>query len=228
MLSLDDTVPEAIRTVATKGKMNISIDPAVMVASQPGGKGPDGKDMPALTNKVVETWQNVTVRGAMEAILAPRGLVMIQYSNTPIPTVTFKPTKEPTFSRVITLKYANVTNLLSVLTNAISTNVTAKEDLRTSSLIVKATEKDFEAIDALLLKLDVPTRNVLIEAQIVETSRNPKAIRGIDWTKSLEAQELLGGFGRQETTITPGTPTTLPGGRVIPGTPTSATSITFH
>jgi len=82
LISLDDSVPEAIRTVATKGKMNISIDPAVMVACQPLGKGPDNKEMPSLTNKVVETWQNISVRGALEAILAPRGLMLVQYSNS--------------------------------------------------------------------------------------------------------------------------------------------------
>jgi Flp pilus assembly secretin CpaC len=230
MLSLDESVPEAIRTVAAKGKMNISIDPAVAVACQPLGKGPDNKEMPALTNKVVETWQNITVRGALEALMAPRGLMLVQYSNTPIPTVTFKPTNEP-ISRVITLKYANVTNLASVLTNAVSAAIKVKEDTRTSSLIIRATEKEFEAIEALLAKLDVPTRNVLIEAQIVETSRKPEAIRGIDWTKTLQNQELLGGFGQKQTTVTPGTPTTTvgPGGRVItvPGVPTSATTFKF-
>jgi hypothetical protein len=228
VLTLDETVPEALRAVASQGGMNISIDPAVTVACQPGGKGPDAKEIPALTNKVVETWTNITVRGALETILAPRGLMLVQYSNTPMPTVTFKPTKDPTVSRVITLKYANVTNLASVLTNVVSAAVKVKEDPRTSSLIVTATEKDFEVIDALIAKLDIATRNVLIEAQIVETSRKPTSIRGIDWTKTVQQQELLGGFGRKETTVTPGTPTTLPSGRVVPGTPTTATAFNYN
>jgi len=226
-LTLDETVPGALREVARQGEMNISIDPAVLVVCQ-GGQHPETKQpMPALTNKVVESWTNITVRGALETILAPRGLMLVQYSNTPMPTVTFKLTKEPVTSRVITLRYANITNLANVLTNTVSTNVVVREDARTSSLIVRATEKDFAVIDALIEKLDVPTRNVLIEAQIVETRRQPEAIRGIDWTKTVQQQGLIGGFGRKDTTVTPGTPTTLPSGRVIPGTPTTTTTFNY-
>jgi general secretion pathway protein D len=129
------------------------------------------------------------------------------------------------FPRVIQLQYANLTNMYAVLTNALPSGRKVKEDTRTSSLVITASEKDFEMIQQILEKLDTPTRQILIEAKIMETSRNPKTIKGIDWAGTLSDQAITFGNGRtvgQTVTEAPGPAesitTTLPSGRQITST----------
>jgi general secretion pathway protein D len=42
----------------------------------------------------------------------------------------------------------------------------------------------------LVARLDLPTKQVLIEAHIFETSRSPSTVKGIDWSGTLEAQNV--------------------------------------
>ena len=95
-------------------------------------------------------------------------------------------------------------------------------DGRSSQLVVVATEKEMEGVDALLAQLDVAPKQVLIEAHLLETSKNPKSVKGIDWTGTLSEQNISFGNGKTvgtSETIIPGLPssttTTLPSGRTI-------------
>jgi general secretion pathway protein D len=58
--------------------------------------------------------------------------------------------------------------------------------------------KDVDAILATIDKLDTPTKQVLIEAKIVETAKNPTTIKGINWSGTFEAQRLQLGNNTQE------------------------------
>src|SRR6185503_6013040 len=86
--------------------------------------------------------------------------------------------------------------------------------------------------EELVVKLDTPTRQVLIEARLMEISRSPSSVKGIDWTDTLASQRFTfgNGFatGTTTTTIPGDTTTTLPSGRVVttPGTATSTTTLT--
>ena len=86
-----------------------------------------------------------------------------------------------------------------------------------------------EAVTNLVVQLDKPTKQVLIEAKLLETSSNPKSIKGIDWSGTLEAQNVSFGNGRTRGTTTtqlPGQPvsTTLPSGRTVDSTPRSSSA----
>ena len=92
-----------------------------------------------------------------------------------------------------------------------------------------STETEIEAVTNLVFQLDQPTKQVLIEARILETSKNPRTIKGIDWSGTLEGQNVTFGNGRTfGTTATqiPGQPSTtsLPSGRTVDSTPASSTS----
>ena len=82
-------------------------------------------------------------------------------------------------------------------------------DPRTSQLVVLATEKEMDTIQIFLKQLDLPTKQVLIEANLLETSANPSTAKGINWSGTLEAQNVA--FGNNTTFLTPpslGTPAT--------------------
>jgi general secretion pathway protein D len=70
-------------------------------------------------------------------------------------------------------------------------------------------------VDELVVRLDTTTRQVLIEAKLVETSSNPRTSKGIDWTSTLQAQNLTFGNNAQRS-LSPNTPSTPGGGG--PGT----------
>jgi general secretion pathway protein D len=102
-------------------------------------------------------------------------------------------------------------------------------DVRTSQLVVLATEKELVDVDVLVEKLDTKTKQVLIEARLLETSMNPSTSKGVDWSGTLAGQNVSFGNGRmtgQSTTTMPGTSTaTTPGGRSIPPSGSSTTTV---
>ena len=176
---------------------------------------------------------DVTAEQAMEAILSNFNLQLVRDPRTRIARVTMKDEKQPDplVTKILQLKYSNPTNVMAAIAPVLSTRSKSAGDQRTSQLVVSATEKEWEAITPIIDRLDSPTKQVLIEARIMETSRNPSTVKGIDWTGTLQAQNF--GFGNGVTTGTttrnsPGatTTTTLPGGRTITSTAGSSQNST--
>ena len=88
-------------------------------------------------------------------------------------------------------------------------------DARTSQLVVVATEHEQSDVDRLLNQLDKPTRQVVIETKLIELSSNPSTSKGVDWSGTLQAQNVSFGNGvlhpaSSSTTTIPGTPVTTP------------------
>src|SRR6185295_5001813 len=71
-----------------------------------------------------------------------------------------------------------------------------------------------------IASLDTPTKQVLIEARFLETFTNPKSLKGIDWTDTLQAQRITFGNGNLSR-ISTSTSTTPPGDKVTTDETTS-------
>ena len=118
-------------------------------------------------------------------MLNNNNLVIIDDTKTKIARITVKdPTApDPLVTKIIQLKYSSASNMVinvsSILTDKRSKVIA---DTRTSQLVVVATDKELTSIDDLVARLDTPTKQVLIEARIVETSKNPTSSKGVDWT----------------------------------------------
>jgi type IV pilus assembly protein PilQ len=102
--------------------------------------------------------------------------------------------------------------------------------MRTHQLIIRTTKKELEGVQALIAKLDTATRQVLVEAKIIQTSKEINPVRGINWTGTLAAQHVTFGNGlTQGTTVTGtgpgsnGSGTTSPGGSSIFGNGATST-----
>jgi len=159
-----------------------------------GQVGPDGQ--PAPQPMLTARWEGVTPEQALLAVLNNYDLQLVMDPKTQIARITKKDpaAPDPLFTKVIQLKYAGVSNMIT----AVQTVLTDKRsrvvaDIRTAQLIVTATEKELAAAEELIARLDTPTRQVLIEAHIVETGRNPESIKGIDWAGTLEGQAFTFG-----------------------------------
>ncbi len=233
LITFDDTpLTDVIKTLARQAGINFQFDPKVTS----GDVGPDGRPLPPKTISI--RFENVTSQSALDAVLENHGLQYVPNPKTKIGRITVKDPKalEPLVIRVIQLRYSNPTNLVTLIKTTISARGQVQADGRSSQIVVQATEKEMEDVTKLVDQLDSPTQQVLIEARIMETSKNPSSVKGIDWTGTLQQQNFSFGNGvatGTTTTTQPGastsTTTTLPGGRVVTttGAPTSTDSTTI-
>src|SRR5436190_8806085 len=177
-----DEVPltDAIRNLARQSNLNFQFDPRVTSSNQP---------------TVSIRFENVTAAEALQAVLDNYNLQLVKDPRTRIARVTIKDPKadEPLFSRIIQLKYSDPTNLITLVKSTLSPRSAVMADMRTSQLIVTTTDKEIDSVLALVEKLDLPTKQVLIEAKLIETARAPESLKGIDWSPTLEAQHITFG-----------------------------------
>ncbi len=89
-------------------------------------------------------------------------------------------------SALIALNYAEGTEVVSLLkspsNNLLSSRGMISVDKRTNSLLIEDTAERIAAIRELIQKIDIPVKQVLIEARIVEVSRDFERSLGIHWS----------------------------------------------
>jgi type II secretory pathway component GspD/PulD (secretin) len=209
---------DAVKNLARQAGLNYIPDPKLLSVS----------NQPNVTLRL----ENITAQDALLAVLETYNLQVVHDPRVKVSRITVKDPKaeDPLFSKVIQLRYAQPTNVIDILKRSLSKRGDVLGDPRTSQIIVVATEKEFPVIEELIAKLDTATRQVLIEAQLWESAKNPRSVKGIDWSGTLEAQNVTFGNGRLvnpsgTTTVTPGDPTivNIPGRGPTTVTPGSST-----
>jgi type II secretory pathway component GspD/PulD (secretin) len=186
LIVIDDVpLTDAIRNLARQSNLNFQFDPRVTSSNQPN---------------VSIRFENVSAQEALNAVLENYGLVLTKDNKSKIARVTIKDPKaeDPLLSRVVQLKYSDPSNLVTIVKTTLSSRSTVIADPRTSQLIINTTEKEVDGVVALIDKLDTATKQVLIEAKLLETSKNPTTIKGIDWSGTLSAQTFAFGNNTQQ------------------------------
>ncbi|MDE3068795.1 MAG: hypothetical protein KGJ60_14775 [Verrucomicrobiota bacterium] len=225
----DVPITSAIESLARQAGINYLLDPSIGY-NQPGPNGQIKRE-PTLSIR----WENVSAQEALLALLDNYGLQLVQDPKTTIARITIRNPNAPPplVTKVIQLKYASVSNMTSVI-DTMFTDRRSKvvSDSRTSQLVVVATEGELASIDDMIAQLDTPTKQVLIEARLFETSMNPSTSKGVDWFSTFANQHVSYGNGTlnaassSTTTLIPGasTSSTLPGGRSVTTQPGSSSS----
>jgi len=240
LIVMDDVpLTDAIRNLARQAGLNYMLDPRIGF----GQLGADGKPMPQPSVSI--RWENVTAEQALLGLLNNYTLELTDDPKSKIARVTTKnpAALPPLLTKIYQLKFASPSNVLATVQATLDPKDPRElkrskvmPDIRTSQLVVVATEKDITAVDELITRLDTKTKQVLIETRILETTVNPTTSKGVDWTGTLAAQNVTFGNGvmsGSSTTTMPGTPqtttTTLPGGATVntTTTPTSQTVSTL-
>lgn len=130
--------------------------------------------------------KDVTWQQALAVVLKTQGLSSRRVGNviyiSTIEEITSNETKQmksedalanlaPLSSKFITLKYSTAKDIAEILKGSgnslLSSRGQVAIDSRTNSLIIKDTEKNLQEIVPAIKKLDIPARQVLIEARIV-------------------------------------------------------------
>ena len=214
-------LPDAVNALALQAGLNIQFDPKLL-----NTVGPDGRPVPVTPPTISAKWKKLTAKQALTALLDNWGWQLVMDPRSPIGRITAKdPTAlEPLVTTVVQLEYSTPTNIITEVQPTLSTRSSIISDPRTHKLIIRTTERELPGVEALITKLDNPTRQVLIETKIVETTKDINSAKGVDWTGTLAAQHFSFGNGQtvgsigatnMMSTIPPGT-TTLPGGTTVP------------
>jgi len=181
-----DDVPliDAVKNLARQAGLNYLPDPKLQTIT----------NQPNVTMRL----ENVTAQDALMAVLETYNLQIVHDPRIKVARITVKDPKapDPMFSKIIQLKYTQPTNVVDILKKTLSPNSSVQGDPRTSQLIVVTTEKEFPAAEELIARLDTPTKQVLIEAQLWETAKNPRSVKGIDWAGTFAAQNVSWGNAR--------------------------------
>lgn len=196
LIVMDDVpLTDAIKNLARQAGLNYMLDPKVGF----GQPGPDGKVTPQPSVSI--RWENVTAEQALNALLKTYNLQLVQDPKTRIDLVTVKDpaAPDPLSTKIIQLKYANPSNIVAqVQTALVDKRSKVMPDVRTSQLVVLATDKEQDSVAQMVERLDTITKQVLIEARLLETSLNPETVKGIDWSGTLQAQNLRFGNNLQQ------------------------------
>jgi len=174
---------DVIKTLARQANLNVIFDPRVTSVGE-GGKSP----YPPVSIRL----ENVTAQNVLEAVLNNNNLRLEKDPKTKISRVTVKDpaAAEPLVTKIYQLKYAYPTNLVAVIRPIVTSRSQIVPDTRTSQLILVATEKELLDVDSLIDKLDTATKQVLIEAKILETTKSPSSAKGINWHDTFDAQKF--------------------------------------
>ena len=189
LIVIDDVpLTDAIRNLARQSNLNFQFDPRVTSSNQPN---------------VSIRFENVTAPEALNAVLDNYSLQLVKDPKSKIARITIKDPKaeDPLVARIVQLKYSDPSNLVSIVKTTLSPRSTVVADPRTSQLIINTTEKELDNVAQLIEKLDTATRQVLIEAKLLETSKSPSSIRGIDWSGTLGGQKFSFGNNLQHAPV---------------------------
>ena len=214
----DVPLSTAIDNLARQAGINYIMDPKV------GYGQPDEKGQIRAQPNISIRWENLSAEQALTALVTTYGLQLVDDPKNKIARVTLKDPAalEPLETRVIQLKFSSPSNMVAAA-NTVILDKRSKvvPDVRTSQLVVSATEQEQVAVSNLVVQLDTQTKQVLLEAKILETTLSPHTAKGIDWAGTLARQRFS--FGNNAVSPTPsfpgavGTPPTpaIPGGILL-------------
>ena len=183
-----DEIGLVLRTLARQAKMNI------VVSDQVGATG----------GTVSMRIEEKTPKEAIETIITAKGLIMDEQKGIYFIKTAAEKAKEPTESGNYTLSYATAEKIVPLLQAQLQSGVAPQFDVRTNTIYYRENRSNLDKIQLFLDSVDRPTKQVMIEARLVEVTANPRQSYGINWSG------VVGGSG---------TPQTFKYGGTTPATP---------
>ena len=200
-----DDVGQVLRLLARQSKINMVVSDQIP---------------PATT--VTMRLEDVTALQAIAIIVKAKGLFMDKIDNVYYIKTAAERTAEPTESESYQFSYSRAKETAPLIAAQLASKDAPQVDERTNTLFFRETRSNMDAIRKLLVQIDKPTKQVMIEARLVEVTANPRQSYGINWAgvvgSSSSAQKLNFAGSQPEG---PSTSTVNADGSVttVPGTP---------
>ncbi|HVF71951.1 MAG TPA: secretin N-terminal domain-containing protein [Chthoniobacterales bacterium] len=157
-----DDVGAVLRLLARQAKIN-------MVVSE------------AVAGTVTMRLEDVTALQAVSIIVKAKGLFMDRIENVYYIKTAAERTAEPTESDSYQFSYARAKEIAPLVAAQLSSKDAPQVDERTNTIFFRETRGNIDAVRKLLLQIDKPTKQVMIEARLVEVTANPRQAYGINW-----------------------------------------------
>jgi len=202
-----DEVGQVLRLLARQAKVN-------MVVSE------------AVAGTVTMRLEDVSALQAITIIVKAKSLFMDKIDNVYYIKTGAERTAEPTESDSYQFSYSRAKDVAPLLASQLASKDPPQVDERTNMIFYRETRSNIENIRKLLVSIDKPTKQVMIEARLVEVNANPKQSYGINWAGvvgSASSPQTVSFSG--STPATPPTTTVNPDGSTttVPGNPPQGT-----
>lgn len=132
-----------------------------------------------VTGTVTVSLRNVPLWDAIDSILKGKGYAYIKDGN--VVRVVSAGEDEDLMTYTTTVKYANPKDLEAVITKVLSKRGSVASDLKSNMIVIRDIPSAIERVTQLLKQVDVKTKQIMIEAKIVEVSTNASRELGIQW-----------------------------------------------
>ena len=154
-----------LRTLARQAKINIVISDKVTVAG----------------NTVTMRIEDKTPKEAIETLIISKGLIMDEQKGVYFIKTAEEKKAEPTESDSYTFSYATAEKTVDLLKGQLQSGVVPQADPRTNTIYYRESRSNLAKIQLFLASVDRPTKQVMIEARLVEVTANPNQSCGINW-----------------------------------------------
>ena len=178
-----------------------------------------------VTGKVTVSLRNVPLWDAIDSILKGKGFAYIRDGN--VVRVISSGADEDLMTYTATVNYANAKDIEGIITKVLSKRGSIASDPKSNMVVIRDIPSAIERVTQLLKQVDVKTKQIMIEAKIVEVSTNASRELGIQWGtmyRSGDAYIFGGGTSGGGTTGATGTVGAIPG--TTTGTTTTTTGTT--
>jgi type IV pilus assembly protein PilQ len=159
-----DDVGQVLRLLARQAKIN-------MVVS----------DQLPKDSTVTMRLEDVTALQAIAIIVKAKGLFMDKIDNVYYVKTEAERAKEPTESDSYQFSYSRAKDVAPLVASQLASKDPPQIDERTNTIFFRETRSNIDNVRKMLVTIDKPTKQVMIEARLVEVTANPKQSYGINW-----------------------------------------------
>jgi type IV pilus assembly protein PilQ len=184
-----DDVGQVLRLLARQAKVNMVVSDVVQ-------------------GTVTMRLEDVTALQAIAIIVKAKGLFIDRIENVYYIKTPAEKTAEPTESDNYQFSYARAKDVSPLVASQLASHDPPQIDERTNTIFFRETRSNIDNIRKMLVQIDKPTRQVMIEARLVEVSADPVQAYGINWSGTV-------GSASNPKTVTYGQ--ALPGSSPAPG-----------
>jgi type IV pilus secretin PilQ/predicted competence protein len=158
-----DDVGQVLRLLARQSKIN-------MVVSE------------AVAGTVTMRLEDVTAMQAIAIIVKAKSLFMDKIDNVYYIKTAAERTAEPTESDSYQFSYSRAKDVAPLIASQLASKDPPQVDERTNMIFYREVRSNIDNVRKMLAQIDKPTKQVMIEARLVEVTANPKQSYGINWS----------------------------------------------
>ena len=158
-----DDVGQVLRLLARQAKVNMVVSDAV-------------------TGTVTMRLEDVTALQAISIIVKAKGLFMDKIDNVFYIKTPAEKTAEPTESDSYQFSYARAKEVSPLIASQLASHDPPQIDERTNTIFFRETRSNIDNVRKMLVQIDKPTKQVMIEARLVEVTADPVQAYGINWS----------------------------------------------